>query len=82
MSKTRLRRVGVISVGLAFGVLYGILGLIIGIPVSGLAMLGALGAKDAAGGLATVFFGAAAGIVFPLMYGAMAFVMGCITAAL
>lgn len=80
MSKMRLRRVGPMSVGIVFGVLYGILGLMIGIPMSAIAMLGAAGAKDPASGAATVFMGAFAGLIIPIFYGGLAFVMGCIMA--
>lgn len=82
MSKMRLRRIGVLSAGIVCGVLYAILGLMIGVPVSGMALLGAAAAKDASAGASSMLFGAAAVIIIPLLYGGMAFVMGCIMAGL
>lgn len=80
-----LKRVGALSVGKVAGLLYGILGLCIGLVVMVFTTLGfALGA--AASGSDNPFlgivFGAGAIFLFPIFYGVMGFVFGVISALL
>ena len=74
-----LRRVGVVSVGKVFGILYGILGLLAGAGFSLFAVLGAaIGGEEAFGAI----FGAFSIIFFPILYGLMGAIFGMIGAAL
>lgn len=80
-----LKRVGVLSAGKVSGVLYGLLGLIIGVIAALFSLLGVGIAITQTGDSAALFgvlFGVGAVIFMPLFYGAMGFIMGVIMAAL
>jgi hypothetical protein len=81
-----LRRIGVVSLGKFMGLLYGLVGLLIGGVVSLLAMLGAAAGRqqEQQQGAAGVLFGIgiAAIIVLPLLYGFFGFLGGRISGAL
>jgi hypothetical protein len=76
-----VRRVGIFSVGKVMGVLYALMGLVIGGVFSLLSLLGAA-ARGLDGGIAAGLFGAGAIVVVPLFYGAIGFIAGIIFAAL
>lgn len=76
-----LKNVGVLSAGKVMACLYALLGLIVGGFVSLFSLAGvAAGGQNAAG--ASLFFGAAAIVLLPVMYGVMGFVGGIVMAAL
>jgi hypothetical protein len=76
-----IRRFGAFSVGKILGSLYAILGLLIGGVFSLLAVLG--GMASGQGGVGPgMAFGAAAVIMFPLIYGAIGFVGGILAAVI
>ncbi len=80
-----LKKVGVFSCGKVLGVLYALLGLLIGTIVSIVSMVGA--AIGGAGGESPeaflgILFGVAAIVATPLLYGGMGFIGGLIGAAL
>jgi hypothetical protein len=81
-----IKRVNPISAAKIGGVLYGLLGLVIGACVSVVALLfsGAMAAaSDQAGGSTFgMLFGAGAIIIMPIFYGVIGFVMTLISAAL
>lgn len=80
-----LRRVGVLSLGKVFGVLYALMGLIFGAIFALLSLVGA-GIGAAASGSNEAFLGAIFGVgavVFlPIFYGVLGFLGGLLTAAL
>jgi len=80
----RLNKVGVLSAGKVSGLLYALLGLIVGAIFALLSLVGAgaaLGGEE--GGAALGFlFGVGAIIFLPIFYGIMGFVGGMIMAAL
>ncbi len=75
-----IKRVGVLSVGKVFGVLYAILRLIAGFLITMVALLGS-GLQGGGGGLSPMLFGVAAVVMVPLLYGAIGFIGGIIVAA-
>jgi hypothetical protein len=79
-----IRRVNPISVAKIAGLLYGIIGLIIGAFISLIAMaVGTLGAgagDHAAGPMMGMLFGAGAIIVMPLFYGVVSAIASALTA--
>jgi hypothetical protein len=82
-----VRRVGVVSLAKVLGVLYGAIGLILGLIFSLLSVMGlAFGAAfNESGGPEAVigaFFGIGAIILLPLFYGGIGFISGLLTAAL
>jgi hypothetical protein len=83
-----IKRVGVVSLAKVMGVLYGGIGLLLGLLFSlfslagGSAML-ASGSEDAGlGGGMMMGMGLAAVVVFPIMYGILGFIGGLISGAL
>jgi hypothetical protein len=79
-----ITRVGPLSVAKIAGVLYAVIGLVIGAVFSLFAMVGGLAAaanNDGAGGFAAIF-GMGAIILLPIFYGCLGFVMTAIMAAL
>lgn len=78
----RIRSIGLWSACKLFGVLYGLLGLVLGGIITGLSMLGFLGGvaagmKDLPGFLPLVI-GAASIVIFPLVYGLVGALAGVI----
>lgn len=71
----RLKSIGVMSLGKVLGILYGGLGFIFGGIFSIISLFAA-----AAGGNSEMFFGVAAVIIAPFLYGFMGFIGGLITA--
>ncbi len=67
-----INRVGPISVAKVVGLLYAILGLVMGAIVS---LVSALGGFSAGRGAPGPFFGAAAVVFFPVAYGVVGFLM-------
>jgi hypothetical protein len=80
-----IRSVGVLSLAKVAGVLYAIIGLIIGVCFAIFATIGVFGQSGAADDMPPflgVLFGAGAIVFFPILYGVMAFVMFALLAAL
>ena len=80
-----LKKIGVLSCGKILGVLYALLGFLIGAIVSLVSMVGAAigrGGSDSPEAFVGLLFGVAAIAVMPLVYGGMGFIGGLITAAL
>ena len=80
-----LKKVGVLSCGKVLGILYALLGLLIGAVVSLLSIVGAaIGSAngESAEAFLGLLFGVAAIVAMPLLYGGMGFIGGLITAAL
>jgi hypothetical protein len=82
-----VRRVGILSVALMFAVLYGILGLIIGIlfacvSVIGAASFAAIMEETTGLGGGGILFGLLYAVCMPILYAAMGFVFGAIGGAL
>lgn len=76
-----VKRIGPMSVAKITGALYALIGLIIGGIISAVSVVGgAIGGGDA--GMVGMFFGAAAVILVPLVYGCLGFVMTLIGAGL
>ena len=76
-----LKNVEVFSAGKVMACLYALLGLIVGGFVSLLSLAG-VAAGGPRGAATSLFFGAAAIVILPVMYGVMGFVGGIIMAAL
>jgi hypothetical protein len=81
-----IRRIGVLSTALMFGVLYAALGLIFGLLFACTTLLSvgivASAAEDLGIGGGGVVFAMLYAVCFPLLYGAIGFVMGAILAFL
>ncbi|MCP4654067.1 MAG: hypothetical protein GY856_01480 [bacterium] len=80
-----LKRIGVLSCGKVSGLLYGIMGLIIGAIFTLVSLLGAaIGAMSSGSNEAWfgALFGVGAIIILPIFYGVLGFIMGIISAAL
>jgi hypothetical protein len=76
-----VRRVGPLSVAKVAGVLYALMGLILGACISLFSVVGsAFMPKDA--GMGSMIFGAAAVVALPVFYGILGFIMTLIMAAL
>ena len=76
----KVKRVGVMSLGKVLGVLYAMLGLIVGALFSLFSIVGAIFSPDVPGALGLVGVGSI--IFFPIFYGLMGLVFGMITALL
>ncbi|MGH9937107.1 MAG: hypothetical protein ACREAM_12720 [Blastocatellia bacterium] len=76
-----VKRVRVLSVGKVLGVLYALLGLLLGGILSLLSLAGAV-ASGLDEGIAGVLFGVGAVVIVPLFYGGVGFIGGIIMAAL
>ena len=70
----KVKRIGVLSLAKILGVLYALIGLILGVLFAILPLTGLNVDKT------TMFFGTATIIVFPVLYGIMGFIGGLITA--
>lgn len=80
-----VRRVGVLSVGKVMGVLYALLGLIIGAFFALFSLLGAaagLANSETSGAVFGLLSGVGSIILLPLFYGILGFVFGLISALL
>jgi len=80
-----IRKVGAMSLGKVLGVLYALLGLLVGAIVSLVSMVGAAiwtHGGESPGAFLGVFFGVAAIVALPLFYDAMGFIGGLISATL
>ena len=86
MAEMTIRRFGVLSVAKMYGLITFIFGLIFGVLyglffiIFGAAMSAAAGSRGTVGGLSSAVVGIGMMIGFPLMYGAMGFIMGAISA--
>ncbi len=74
---TRIKKIGVLSAGKILGLLYLVIGLIIGAFMTLFAVLG-FSAEN--GDMTAAFFGVGAIIVMPVFYGIMGFIGGIISA--
>jgi uncharacterized oligopeptide transporter (OPT) family protein len=72
-----IKRVGAISVGKIFALIYAIFGLIIGIIFALISLVGGAIAGEA---FSSAIFGVGSIIYFPIMYGIMGFIGGVLTA--
>jgi len=78
-----VRRIGVLSLAKITGVLYALLGLIIGACFSLISMIGtAFAPKEAGMGGMGIMFGVGAIIVLPIFYGLIGFISSLIGAAI
>jgi hypothetical protein len=75
-----IQRIGPLSTAKVAGVLYAGLGLLFGAIFSLMAMLGGMATDEAGGAAFGAIFGVGAIIFFPLLYGAMGFVMAALMA--
>ena len=71
----KIKKIGVLSLAKIFGLLYALIGLILGALFAVLSLFGFSGA-DGTG----LFFGAVSIIILPILYGIMGFIGGLITA--
>jgi hypothetical protein len=81
----KIRRIGVLSLGKMFAVIYGGLGLLVGLGLAVFSLVGGAllaNQQGANAGLPAAFTGIAAVIVLPILYGLAGFIGGIITAAL
>jgi hypothetical protein len=77
----KIKKIGVVSLGKIFGILYAIIGLIIGAIMTLVSVIGiALSSKGP--GLFGALFGVGAIIFLPIFYGIMGFVGGLVMALL
>jgi len=79
-----VRRIGVLSLGKVMGSIYAVIGLIIGAIFSiGSLLASVIGsiAADSGEPLLGILFGIGAIVIFPILYGGMAFLMGMLVAA-
>jgi hypothetical protein len=79
-----LKRIGVLSCGKVLATLYAAMGLILGGLFALVSMVGFAMPQPPDGGAnpAPLFFGGAAVIIFPIMYGIIGFIGGIIVAAI
>ena len=70
----KIKKIGVLSLAKIFGLLYALIGLILGALFAVLSLFG-FSAEETG-----LFFGVASIIIFPILYGIMGFVGGLITA--
>ena len=75
-----IKRFQPLSVGKVAGVLYGAMGLFVGVIVSLAATIGGLAGHDAFGALAGGFVGIGAIILLPIFYGGLGFIVAIIAA--
>ena len=81
---TTLKRIGPMSCGKVGGVLYGVMGLILGVLFALFSLLGAgaaaMQSEQAGGALFGALFGVGAVVLMPIFYGVLGFVSGVVTA--
>ncbi len=75
-----IRRIEPFSCGKVAGVIYGAVGLVIGVIVSLAALTGGFGARDTLGPLTGGIIGIGAIVLAPLFYGGIAFIAGIVVA--
>ena len=75
-----IKRFQPLSVGKVAGVLYGAMGLIVGVIVSLAATIGGLAGHDAFGPLAGGLVGIGAIVLLPIFYGGLGFIVAIIAA--
>ena len=79
----QVKRLGVLSLGKVMGLLYALLGLLIGFIFSCVSVIGSVAAISELGGEGLGFlFGIGSIIIFPIFYGVIGFVAGLLVAAL
>ena len=78
-----LRSIGVLACGKVLGILYALMGLIVGLVFALFSMAG-VAANQQGGNVAIPFmaFGAGMIVIFPVLYGVMGFIGGIIAAAI
>ena len=80
-----LKRIGILSLAKIMGILYAVLGLLMGFIISAVALFGALlgsAFSNSTEPFMGLIFGAGAIIVMPILYGVMGFISGIITAGI
>jgi hypothetical protein len=77
-----VKRIGPLSFAKISGMLYGLMGLIIGACISLFSVVGGAFAPGRGSGAVGMLFGAAAIVVLPIVYGLVGFVISLISAAL
>jgi hypothetical protein len=79
-----IERIGPVSLAKVLGVIYAVIGFVAGALFTLFALLGALdgASSDAEAAWLAPLFGVAAIVVFPILYGVMAFVMGLVVSGL
>jgi len=80
-----LKSLGVLSCGKISGLMYSILGIIVGLMFSVVSMFGAavgLAESEPQGALVGLLFGVGAIIIMPIFYGVLGFVCGLLSALL
>jgi hypothetical protein len=75
-----IKRFQPLSVGKVAGLLYGAMGLVVGVIVSLAATIGGLAGHDAFGALAGGLVGIGAIVLLPILYGGLGFVVAIIAA--
>jgi hypothetical protein len=75
-----LKRIEPFSCGKVAGVLYGAMGLVVGVIVSLAAMIGGLAGREAFGALAGGLVGLGAIVILPILYGGLGFIVAVIGA--
>ncbi len=77
-----IRRVGPLSAAKIAGMLYALIGLVIGAFISLIGIAGSLGSNELEGAALGAVFGAGAIVIAPILYGCLGFVTTLIMAAL
>ena len=81
-----IRRVGILSVARTLAIIYGCLGFIVGAFVAMISVLGGfaglLSEQGRAAGVAGMFFGVGAVILFPILYACLGLIVGSIVATI
>ncbi len=78
-----LKKIGPLSLAKIAGIIYVVIGLLVGVFISMLALLGVFAssmAADSPGPIVGMFLGVGAIIVFPIFYGVLGFIMGAVVA--
>ncbi len=77
-----LRRIGPLSLAKISGVLYALIGFVVGCFLALFSLLGGLASQEAGGPFYGLFFGAGALIFMPIFYGGLGFLGSLVLAAL
>lgn len=79
----KIKRIGVLSLGKVFGILYALMGLIIGAIITLVSLFAAVAfSRYTTAGIGGMFFGIGSVIILPILYGIMGCIAGMITAFL